>query len=133
MCRQTANRFEEGGSESPVELRHKRDGTVDRIAEHVRFADGFIEKRIGLMGKPPLQDGEALVFRFDDSATRHIHTMFLRAPIDVIWLERERVTAVETFLPWQFGTRASGDTIVELPAGTADDVLLGDVVWIDEG
>lgn len=83
------------------------------------------------MGKRPLTAQEALVFRFAESGQRHIHTFFVRATIDVVWVERERVTAIETMRPWRVGTRAKADTVIELAAGGASDVAVGDVVQID--
>lgn len=114
-----------------MELIHRQNGGTTTLATDVRLADGFFEQRIGLMGKRPLRDGEALVFRFSEPSTRHIHTFFVRAPIDVVWVERERVRAIETMRPWRLGTRAVADTIVELPAGAAADVDVDDVLRID--
>ncbi len=102
-----------------------------RLATDLTFADGQIRQGIGLMLAQPLEPGEAMVFRFDDARNRHVHTWFVRAPIDVVWIEREQVVERMTLPPWSFGRRARADTIVELPADVAADVSAGDIVRID--
>lgn len=100
------------------------------LATDVTFADGLIRQGLGLMFSPPIASGEAMVFRFPDADVRHVHTWFVRATIDVVWVERERVTEVATLPPWSLGRRATADTVVELRAGAADGVAPGDVVRI---
>ena len=114
-----------------MELIHRKNGGTTTLATDVRLADGFFEQRIGLMGKRPLRVDEALVFRFAEPRPRQIHTLFVRAPIDVIWVKRERVTAVEPIRPWRLGTRAVADTVIELSGGAAANVGVDDVVRID--
>ncbi len=115
-----------------MQIRHHPDeGDSTVLADRVRIADGFVSRTVGLMGRKPLQPGEAMLFRFRRSGKRQIHTMFVRAPIDVIWIEAERVTGIETFEPWSLGATNPADTVVELPAGEAAAVAVGDVVRAD--
>ena len=78
----------------------------------------------------PLADGEALVFRFSEARRRSVHTLFVRATIDVIWTVKEEVQRVETMRPWTLRRVATADTIIELPAGTARHVQVGDRVRV---
>lgn len=125
------NHFHSRTGAVAVELIHRSNGSSERLATDVRLADSLLQKSLGLMGKRPLRDGECLVFRFGESDVRHVHTFFVRAPIDVIWVAGERVIAVETMHPWNLGRRHSADTIVELPAGAATGVSEGDIVRLD--
>lgn len=98
------------------------------LATSLRLADRPVSRFVGLMGQPPLTRDEAMVFRFPVVRSRRIHTWFVRAPIDVLWLQRERVTAIATLQPWTFGKTAPADTVIELPAGKAACVEIDDVV-----
>ena len=98
------------------------------LAEHVRLAEGFIARTLGLMGRSPLAPGEAMVFPFPDVGRRQIHTLFLRAAIDILWIEAERVTAKTTLRQWSLGETHQADTVIELPAGAAAAVHVGDIV-----
>ena len=110
---------------------HERDGTVDTLADEVTHATTYLQRMRGLMFAPPLDPGEALVFPFRDRRRRSVHTLFVRAPIDVVWTDREEVTRVASMSPWTLRRVARCDAIVELPAGGAADVAVGDHVRID--
>lgn len=107
------------------------DRTV--LATDVSIADGFGAKVRGLRFRSSLPDDFALVFTFDGVGYRDIDMLFVRTPIDVLWLIDEEVTRVETLRPWVgFGlTRA--DTVIELPPGTAGAVSVGDRVFLENG
>ena len=47
------------------------------------------------------------------------------------WCDDGRVVQVKTLSPWTGLGMASADTVVELPAGTADAVAVGDDVIIE--
>ncbi len=101
------------------------------LADDVSVADGPTVKMLGRMGRPPLEPGQAMAFRFREPAPRRVHTFFVRGGLDVIWIVRERVTATATLSPWRLGSRHRADTIVELPAGTADNVSVDDRIRLD--
>lgn len=105
-------------------------GETTVLADQIRLADGFIAKTRGLMGRSPLQPGEAMVFPFDQVGRRQIHTMFVFAAIDVLWIEAERVRAKTTFSPWSLGEAHPADTVIELPADTARGVEVGDIITL---
>lgn len=96
------------------------------LAADVEVAESVLAKMRGLMFRRSLPDEFALVFPFDAPAKRSVHMLFVRVPIDVVWLADSRVTKIATLSPWRGFGRARADTIVELPAGAAAAVERGD-------
>lgn len=70
----------------------------------------------------------ALVFRFKYAKKRELHMLFVPFAIDAIWLVESEVTAKKRLRPWIGFGRAAAETIIELPAGAADQVAVGDTV-----
>ncbi len=98
-------------------------GTV--VAEEVGLARSFWKRFKGLMMRGTLPEGEALLIEPSGS----IHTAFMRFPIDVVFLSRERqvMKVVPAIRPWRLAfSKAHG--ALELPAGGAAKagVELGD-------
>jgi len=96
-----------------------------------RVADYFT-RRMGLMGHPGLSPGQALVLEDDIS----IHTLFMRFPIDVLFLDAAgRVQHLYHALrPWRFSRIVSGcKRVVELPPGVlrVTGTTIGDVLTFD--
>jgi uncharacterized membrane protein (UPF0127 family) len=56
--------------------------------------------------------------------------VFVPFDIDAVWVENEEVQHVQTMRAWTGRGKARCDTLVELPAGAASDVELGDRVWV---
>ncbi|NHN47752.1 DUF192 domain-containing protein [Halostella sp. JP-L12] len=106
------------------------DGDARTLASDVETADTFASRLFGLMFRSAVPEGYALVFPFDGAKRRGIHTVFVRVPIDVVWVADERVTRVETLAPWRSVARAEADTVIELASGGADGVNAGDAVRI---
>ena len=97
------------------------------LAADVYAVGGYFGRWLGLMGHPGLPPGQALVLEGDNS----IHTLFMRFPIDVLFLDKAgRVKHLYHALrPWRlsrvvFGARR----IVELPPGVlaATGTAVGD-------
>jgi uncharacterized membrane protein (UPF0127 family) len=97
------------------------------LASDVYAVGGYFGRWLGLMGHPGLPAGQALVLEGDNS----IHTLFMRFPIDVVFLDKAgRVKHLYHALrPWRmsrvvFGARR----IVELPPGVlaATGTAVGD-------
>ncbi|WP_323191782.1 DUF192 domain-containing protein [Halostella sp. PRR32] len=107
------------------------NGPIRTLATNVETADSFGTRLRGLMFRSEVPADYALVFPFDGTKRRGIHTLFVRVPIDVIWVDDGTVTRVETLAPWRSVATATADTIVELAAGGAADVNAGDTVRID--
>ena len=80
------------------------------------------------MFRRSIPDDYGLVFRFDTAKKRDLHMLFVPFPIDAVWIVDREVTGVKRLRPWIGLGRANADTIVELPAGAADGVEVGDTV-----
>lgn len=107
-------------------------GEEVELASDVETADSFLEHTRGLMFRRSFPADAALVFRFDDVATRDVHTAFVFFAIDVVWLVEGRVRRIERFAPFTGYGREEADTIVEFPAGGADALSVGDRVELEE-
>ncbi len=73
----------------------------------------------------------ALVFQFDSAVSRSLHMVFVPFDIDVLWLSGRRVEKRARLSAWTGFGRGTGDTIVELPAGAAENVTVGDEVYVE--
>jgi len=110
------------------------------LATDVETADTFREQATGLMGRDSLSDEYALVFRFEEppgwlpSALTHwrsIHMLFVTVPLDVVWVLDGTVEKTKTASPWTGVGFGRADLVIELPAGAADGVAVGDTVRLD--
>jgi uncharacterized membrane protein (UPF0127 family) len=100
---------------APVRVHNLTKST--EVATAARLADRLWSRMVGLLGRKHLPDGEAMILRPCSS----IHTLFMRFPIDVVYLDREaRVLKVVPCLkPFRFsGTFRGGHYTLELPEGT---------------
>lgn len=87
------------------------------LAMRVRTAYNFWHRLKGWMGKKSFREGEALLLK----PCRSIHTCFMLAPIDVVYLDRDlRVVGIlERVRPYRFPRAVRrAHSVVELPAGT---------------
>ncbi|OVE84203.1 DUF192 domain-containing protein [Natronolimnobius baerhuensis] len=114
-------------------LRHVRSGAdAVTLASSVDIADSLVSQTRGLMFRRSVPDDYALVFQFGSAKTRDIHMLFVFVPLDVVWLVDGVVQRVERLRPWLGFRREEADTIVELPAGAAADVEVGDRLVLEE-
>ena len=110
---------------------HDPEGAATPLAVDVERAESALAQARGLMFRRSIPDDYALVFPFDGVARRSIHMLFVPFPIDVVWLAGDEVTAVKTVPPWYGIGWARADTLLELPAGAADSVDVGDTVVVE--
>ncbi|SDF18887.1 DUF192 domain-containing protein [Halorientalis regularis] len=120
---------------------HEAAGERRALATTVDLADSFVSQTVGLMGQSTVSDDYALVFEFGDPGfvyrlldtipRRVIHMLFVRTPLDVLWLRDEEVVKAATLSPWTGIGVAKADTIVELAAGSAEGVAVGDRVVVE--
>ncbi len=102
------------------------------LADRCRLAASAVTRLVGLLNKSSLDAGEGLLIRPCSS----VHTMFMRFPIDVVFLDPEgKVLRVYTPLkPWRSSRIVRGaKQTLELPAGAvaASDTRVGDRLVID--
>lgn len=120
---------------------HDPQGEARDLATTVEVAEGIREQARGLMFRSELPDDYAMVFEFDEppwwtiaalERYRSIHMLFVRVPLDVLWLRDGEVVQVKTLAPWRGFGAAQADTVIELPAGAAKGVEVGDEVVVAE-
>lgn len=110
------------------------------LAETVETAGGLGGKLLGLMGRASLQLGGALWLPDSNG----IHMMFMRFPIDAVFLGRpdgdgaRRVVAVRRGLrPWLgvVWLVRGAHGVLELPCGAIDDsgTAVGDLIRLEPG
>lgn len=106
----------------------------ERMALRWAWATGFCQRLVGLMGKRSVPARCGLAF----DRCRSIHMMFMRIPLDVLWLAPNggssyRVVGLSKGVkPWRAALAPRGGFVaVEFAAGTFDEPPLG--VRIDEG
>ena len=110
-----------------MELRHDPvDDDEVVLATDVELADSLWSQARGLMFRESFPEGAALAFPFNRAKTRDVHMLFVRFPIDVVWVVDETVGRVDRLQPWRGYARERADLILELPAGGADGVSPGD-------
>ena len=99
------------------------------IASDVNLALTRAERRKGLLGRDSLDPAAALVI----SPCSSIHTMFMRFPIDVIFVDRDgrAVRIVKDLAPWRIAV-ARAHAVIELPAGSLGkrDIKVGDELYL---
>ncbi len=108
-------------------VRRADDDTV--VCERCRVADTFWLRLRGLMGRTSLEPGEGMLFERNGS----IHMFFMRMPLDVVFCDRDlRVVKVARELkPWRTAGARGARTTIELAAGAAAAVDVGDVLVIE--
>lgn len=118
-----------------VRLLHRRgsSGESDErvLASDVDVARSIMSRARGLTFRRSIPDGYGLAFRFDGVGTRTLHMLFVPFAIDAVWLVDEEVTRRKRLAPFVGIGRGTADTVVELPAGAADGVDVGDEVVLD--
>lgn len=108
----------------------KGDGE-DVLAGRAVVAATVVSETLGLMFKRNIETGSGLIFDFDQVAdVRALHMVFVRFDVDALWLVEDEVRQVERLEAWTGRGRAKADTVVELPAGAADGVSVGDTVRV---
>lgn len=113
---------------------HMSDGTTRQIATNVDFAVSVIEQTQGLIGRTSLPADYALVFECSKDLllgwTQTVHMIGVRTPIDVVWVREGEVTKTATLQPWTGIAFGKADVFIELPAGGADAIAVGDQIQI---
>jgi hypothetical protein len=100
------------------------------IADRAELATSHWARFCGLMGRRELPPGGGLVLQPGGG----IHMMFMRIPLDVIHVDKkDRVTHVlRGIKPWRFGPLfVGGKRAIELPAGAAANVQIGDQIELE--
>ncbi|PAU85359.1 hypothetical protein CK500_01430 [Halorubrum salipaludis] len=119
-----------------VRLVHRSDrsgGSEETVlASDVDVARSAFEQGRGLMFRRSIPDGYALVFPFDAPDTQWLHMLFVPFAIDAVWLVDGEVQKTKRLAPFVGLGRGRADTVIELPAGAADPVAVGDELRLVE-
>ncbi|TKX66151.1 DUF192 domain-containing protein [Halorubrum sp. SP9] len=119
-----------------MRLVHRPESGSDRsetvLASDVDVARSTLERARGLMFRRSVPDGYALVFPFDEPDTRWLHMLFVPFGIDAVWLVDGEVRAKKRLATFVGLGRGRADTVVELPAGAAESVAVGDELRLVE-
>src|SRR4051794_41674637 len=109
------------------------------LAERLETAASLWAKFMGLMGRPSLPAGDGLWL----PASNGIHMMFMRFPIDAVFVSKAGTDGARTVKSVHRGLRAwtglvalvrGADGVLELPVGTIDatGTVVGDQVEVRE-
>jgi uncharacterized membrane protein (UPF0127 family) len=114
------------GSAESYLLQNSRTGLV--IAGEIEPAFDSKTRNRGLLGRPRLDDGSALIL----APCSSIHTFFMRFAIDVLFVAKDGcVLKIYSALPaWRIGFASGAFAAIELPAGAAaaSDTRSGDTL-----
>lgn len=107
-------------------LMNARTGNV--VANDIELADTRETRRKGLLGRPSLDVSAALILRPCFS----VHTAFMKFSIDVVFVNREGVVVrvARNLVPWRIAGALSAHAVVELSAGGAADIQVGDRLYL---
>ncbi len=97
-----------------MQLVNKANGSI--LANNVEIAGNFTKRLKGLMGRPGLNEGEAIIIY----PCRSIHTFFMNFPIDALFIDRNAIVLkiIENMRPNRISPVIKRSyMVVELPAG----------------
>jgi len=88
------------------------------LAARARVATSLLERSIGLLGTSSLPAGEGLWLK----PCSGVHTLFMRYPIDLVFLNPDGVVIFQqTLATWRMSRWISqAEGVLELPAGTLE-------------
>jgi len=115
--------------------------TVGETVVRVEVAASPGARARGLSGHAPLAADEGMIFIFPEAGWPSFWMKGMRFPLDIIWINDNRVVEVTADVPTPSGSgslplyapKEPADKALEVPAGfaRANDVALGDLVRIE--
>ena len=98
------------------------------IASLVELACTRAERRRGLLGRDALDLSAAMIL----APCAAVHTVFMRFPIDVVFVDREgRVRSiVRNLRPWRVAASPRAYAAIELCSGVERDLIPGDRLYL---
>lgn len=107
----------------------------------VEVADTANEQKEGLAGREEIPAGTGMLFPFAERAEHQMWMAGMQVPIDVAWIDDDRVIGVATLDPCTEVDQTTcprstapgpATALLEVPAGALADVAAGDVVALRE-
>lgn len=94
---------------------------------------GMLERMLGLLGRAPLQENEALLLKPCSS----VHSFGMRYALDLIYLNKrwEIIKTVKAFKPWRISSCLNASMVIEMVAGSLEQLQLIkgiQLVWQDD-
>ena len=106
------------------------DGAL--VCERCELPQSAFGRMRGLLGRDGLEAGSGMLI----DAAPSVHMFFMRFPIDVVFLDRDRkvVRVVERLRPWRVAGARRAAAALELPAGAAAaaGVRVGDTLVLED-
>ena len=97
----------------------KEDGSI--VAAEVERADTILKQIIGLMFRKSVPESYAMVFSMKRDNREGIHMLFMRFPIDIVFLDQDKriIDIRQNLKPWtgMAFSRKPFRYAIELPAG----------------
>ena len=102
------------------------------VCERCEVPKSSFARARGLLGRSGLEPGGGMLI----DAAPSVHMFFMRFPIDVVFLDRDRkvVRVVHGLRPWRVAGARRAVAALELPAGAAAEAGIekGDVLSLEE-
>lgn len=104
------------------------------LAAQVEFARNMFTRMLGLMGRPQLSEGSAMLI---SPSGNSIHTFFMKFPIDLVFIDSTGKVRFlkENVNPWKvvFAPVMGRTDCLELPSGTIarTETQMGDVIRVE--
>jgi uncharacterized membrane protein (UPF0127 family) len=88
------------------------------LCDRCHFANTVVKRMVGLLSRSKFEPGEGLLF----DRCYGIHTIGMRFPIDVLFLDKDYrvIRAVNSLPPFRTCTVRKAIYVLELPAGTIE-------------
>src|SRR5438552_3406233 len=98
------------------------------VASAVEIAATRVNRRRGLLGRDALDLSAALIL----APCAAVHTVFMRFPIDVVFLDRHGHvrTIVRNLQPWRIAASPRAYATVEMACGIERDLMPGDRLYL---
>ncbi len=96
-----------------------------------RVSEDFFSRALGLMFKKGLAEDEGFLIEFSSHfSSRSIHSFFMRFPIDLVFIGRDkRAVDLKTLEPWRvYSPSEECRWVLEVNKGAAKSVEIGDVI-----
>jgi len=92
------------------------------LLSNVMYTTTPLERMRGLLGRPPLQEDQALLI----TSCSSVHTFGMAYPIDLAFLDKnwEIKKIVKSLIPWRMAYSFGSNMVLEMPSGTIENLNL---------
>jgi len=92
-----------------------------------------LERMRGLLGRPPLQEDQALLI----TSCSSVHTIGMAYPLDLAFLDKnwEIKKIVRSLIPWRMACSFGSKIVLEMPSGTIEKLNLNtnmQLIWMEK-